>query len=112
MVAKLPAVGGASRATALALRSYENEVRLYQELAPDLTVRTPRLFHADIDVTTADFVLLLEDLAPARTGLVMAISAAMLVAQTDRGDQMFLTMAERHARHALDLDAIEVIVVS
>jgi hypothetical protein len=33
----------------------------------------------------------------------------MLVARTDRGDQMFLTMADRHARHALDLDAMGVI---
>jgi aminoglycoside phosphotransferase (APT) family kinase protein len=38
-------------------------------------------------------------------GLVMAIAASMLVERTDRGDQMFLTMASRHARHALDLDA-------
>ena len=33
----------------------------------------------------------------------------MLVERTDRGDQMFLTMASRHARHALDLDAAAVI---
>jgi hypothetical protein len=42
-------------------------------------------------------------------GLVMAVAASMLVERTARGDQMFLTMAERHARHALDLDAAEVI---
>ena len=40
-------------------------------------------------------------------GLIMAVGAAMLVERTDRGDRMFLTMAERHARHALDLDAPE-----
>jgi hypothetical protein len=33
----------------------------------------------------------------------------MLVERTDRGDRMFLTMADRHARHALDLDAAEVL---
>ena len=38
-------------------------------------------------------------------GLIMAIAASMLVEQTERGDEMFLTMAHRHARHALDLDA-------
>jgi hypothetical protein len=43
------------------------------------------------------------------SGLVMAVAASMLVARTDRGDQMFLTMADRHARHALDLDALAVI---
>lgn len=68
VVAKLPAADPTSRATALALRSYENEVRFYQQLAPDLPIRTPRVFHADIDVATAAFVLLLEDLAPATQG--------------------------------------------
>jgi len=38
-------------------------------------------------------------------GLIMAIAASMLVERTDRGDEMFLTMAHRHSRHALDLDA-------
>jgi hypothetical protein len=38
-------------------------------------------------------------------GLIMAIAASMLVERTDRGDDMFLVMAHRHARHALDLDA-------
>ena len=68
IVAKLPAASEASRATALALRSYENEVRFYQQLASDLPMRTPTVFHADIDPATASFVLLLEDLAPARQG--------------------------------------------
>ena len=68
VIAKLPAADETSRATALSLRSYENEVRFYQELAPDLPIRTPGVFHADIDVETASFVLLLEDMAPARQG--------------------------------------------
>ena len=68
VIAKLPAADPTSRATALALRSYEIEVRFYQQLAPDLPMRTPKVFHADIDVETASFVLLLEDLAPAQQG--------------------------------------------
>jgi hypothetical protein len=68
MVAKLPAADGTSRATAKALGSYENEVRFYQELASGLPMRTPAVFHADIDVDEAIFTLLLEDLAPARQG--------------------------------------------
>ncbi|QXC62478.1 ecdysteroid 22-kinase family protein [Aquihabitans sp. G128] len=68
IVAKLPAADETSRATALSLRSYENEVRFYQQLAPHLPMRTPAVFHADIDVETASFVLLLEDLAPAEQG--------------------------------------------
>ena len=38
-------------------------------------------------------------------GLVMAVAASMLVERTERGDDMFMAMAHRHARHALDLDA-------
>jgi hypothetical protein len=43
------------------------------------------------------------------SGLIMAVAASMLVERTDRGDQMFMTMAARHARHALDLDAVELL---
>ncbi len=43
-------------------------------------------------------------------GLIMAVAASMLVERTDRGDQMFLTMAARHSRHALDLDAPDLLV--
>ncbi|MCU1455890.1 MAG: hypothetical protein JWN46_4036 [Acidimicrobiales bacterium] len=39
------------------------------------------------------------------SGLLMAILASMIVARTERGDQMFLAMAERAAAHALDLDS-------
>ncbi|TKJ20010.1 aminoglycoside phosphotransferase family protein [Blastococcus sp. CCUG 61487] len=68
LVAKLPAADEGSRATAIMFRSYEKEVRFYQELAGRLPVRTPRVLHADIDVPTASFVLLLEDLDPAQPG--------------------------------------------
>jgi Phosphotransferase enzyme family len=68
IVAKLPAADETSRATAKSLRSYETEVRFYQHLAPELPIRTPRAYYADIDTESASFVLLLEDLAPARQG--------------------------------------------
>ena len=68
LIAKLPAADPTSRATAVSLRSYEHEVRFYQQLAPHLPVRTPRAFYADVDQEAADFVLLLEDLSPGRPG--------------------------------------------
>jgi aminoglycoside/choline kinase family phosphotransferase len=68
VVAKLPAANATSRATALSLRSYENEVRFYQQLADGLPMRTPHVYYSDIDPATAGFVLLLEDLAPAEQG--------------------------------------------
>lgn len=39
------------------------------------------------------------------SGLTMAIRAAMLVVETERGNEMFLTMARRHGRQILDLGA-------
>jgi hypothetical protein len=68
VIAKLPAADPTSRGTALSLRSYEKEVRFYQHLAPHLPMRTPHAYYADIDTTTAGFVLLLEDMAPAEQG--------------------------------------------
>jgi hypothetical protein len=38
------------------------------------------------------------------SGLVMAIGASQLVGQTERGDDMFVAMAQGAGRHALDLD--------
>ncbi len=40
-------------------------------------------------------------------GFGVTVIASMIVEQTPRGDEMFLTMARRHARHALDLGADE-----
>jgi hypothetical protein len=40
-------------------------------------------------------------------GLIMAIAASMLVVRTERGDDMFMTMASRHSIQATDLDATE-----
>ena len=42
-------------------------------------------------------------------GLVMAVIASMIVVRTDRGDDMFMAMAERAGRHALDLGAEELL---
>jgi hypothetical protein len=68
VVAKLPSSNETSRATGMAMRTYEVEVRFYQQLAADLPVRSPRCHHAEIDLGSGDFVLLLEDLAPAEQG--------------------------------------------
>lgn len=39
------------------------------------------------------------------SGFGMAIAASMLVKQTDRGDEMFIAMAARHGRQAIDLES-------
>lgn len=85
LIAKLAASDETSRATARSLRAYEREVRFYQQLAPRLPVRTPRAFYADVDVETADQVLLLEDLAPARPGDQLA-GCSVAAARTAVGE--------------------------
>ena len=45
-------------------------------------------------------------------GVMMAIISPMLVERTERGDQMFLTMMERHSSHVLDTGALEVLPTS
>jgi aminoglycoside phosphotransferase (APT) family kinase protein len=39
------------------------------------------------------------------SGLLMAVIASMIVGQTQRGDDMFMAMASRHAQQAIDLEA-------
>lgn len=42
-------------------------------------------------------------------GVVMAIVSSMLVERTERGDQMFMTMLDRHCHHVLDTDATAIL---
>jgi hypothetical protein len=41
----------------------------------------------------------------AYSGLVMAVGASMMVTRTERGDDMFLAMARRHAAHIVDMES-------
>lgn len=68
LVAKLPSADDNSRAAAAVVRAYEIEVNFYRQLQSGLTVRSPRCYHASLDLATNDFVLLLEDVAPAQQG--------------------------------------------
>lgn len=68
LVGKFPSAGAESRATGVALGNYLREVRFYQQLAPKALVSTPRCWFTDVDEATSDFVLMMEDLAPAEQG--------------------------------------------
>jgi len=91
VVGKFTAADETSRATGIAMRTSEVEVRFYQQVAPTLPVRTPRCFHADVDPATAEFVLILEDLAPARVGDQVAGCSV---------DEATLALTELAALHA------------
>ncbi|SBS70265.1 Aminoglycoside phosphotransferase [uncultured Mycobacterium sp.] len=45
-------------------------------------------------------------------GVMMAVVSSMLVERTDRGDEMFLTMLDRHTSHVLDTGALDVLPAS
>jgi hypothetical protein len=68
VVAKLPSSDEKSRAAGLSMRTYEREAKFYGELAHTLDVRRPNCHHVEFDPADGDFVLVLEDLAPARQG--------------------------------------------
>ena len=68
VVGKLPSPDPTSRTTGIGLRNYEREVKFYAEIAPTVNMRMPRCFHGEWNADDGDFVLLLEDLAPAEQG--------------------------------------------
>lgn len=67
VVAKVPSTDEASLAMAAGTNAYGREVAFYRELAPDLHASVPLCHYGTSDETGTDFVLLLEDLAPARS---------------------------------------------
>jgi hypothetical protein len=68
LVGKFPSANDESRRTGVVLGNYHREVRFYQQLAPEALVRTPRCYFTDVDEATHEFVLMMEDLAPAAQG--------------------------------------------
>ena len=68
LIAKFPTPAPEYRELADVFRFYEIETRFYEEIAGEVELRTPRCYYSHFDSQTGDFVLLLEDLAPARLG--------------------------------------------
>src|SRR5262249_28237387 len=68
LIAKLPTLDAGVRQLAMMFRFYEREVRFYRQLADRVSLRVPRAHHIGFDPASGDFVLLLEDMAPARIG--------------------------------------------
>ena len=68
LAAKFPAADHASRSTAALLQLYTKEVRFYADIAPQLAVRVPEALVAEVDEEGSEFILLFEDLGPARGG--------------------------------------------
>lgn len=68
LAAKFPAADHASRSTAALLQLYTKEVRFYADIAPQLAMRVPEALVAEVGEDGSEFILLFEDLGPARGG--------------------------------------------
>ena len=76
IIAKCPSLDPASRAIAQQLGSYLLEVSWYRDLAGEVPISVPRCSFADIAEDRIEFLLLLEDLAPATQGDQLAGASA------------------------------------
>jgi hypothetical protein len=68
LVGKFPSPEAESRNAGVVLGNYIREVNFYRHLAPTALIATPRCYFTDVDLQTSDFVLMMEDLAPAEQG--------------------------------------------
>ena len=68
LVGKFASPDPLSSSTGVQLLNYLKEVRFYQVLQDKLTINTPRCFFAEINGEGPEFMLLLEDLTPAKQG--------------------------------------------
>ena len=68
LVGKFASPDPLSSATGVKLLNFLKEVRFYQQLQQRVSINTPRCFYADIVDEGPEFMLLLEDLAPADQG--------------------------------------------
>jgi aminoglycoside/choline kinase family phosphotransferase len=66
VIAKVSSADDASRQMAASTGAYIREVRFYQQLSSLIDTRAPKCYFAEIADDTLGFVLLLEDLGPAR----------------------------------------------
>ena len=62
LIAKFQSPVAENRAVAGLYQLYERAITFYTEIAPTLSIRAPRCFHAGYDPDARAFVLLLEDL--------------------------------------------------
>jgi ecdysteroid kinase len=67
VIAKFPTLDDGARMNVVEpLRFYEKEVAFYRDAAPEAPIATPRVYAAEFDRDSGDFVLLLEDLGDRR----------------------------------------------
>ena len=68
LVGNFPSADEVASNTGKDMGFYRSEVMFYRELAHRAEIKTPAVYVAEMDADTRDFVLLLEDMAPATAG--------------------------------------------
>ena len=68
LIAKVPKANDASRAASRMTRCYEVETSFYSEICSVVDARIPDCYHVEYSAHDDEFLLLLEDLAPAKQG--------------------------------------------
>jgi hypothetical protein len=68
LIGKFPTLDPGGREIGNLFRFYEREVRFYEEIAERVELATPRCLYSAANVSGDEYLLLLEDMAPARCG--------------------------------------------
>lgn len=68
LVGKFPSESPESRQAGVSLGNYHREVQFYLSLQAKARISTPRCSYTNVDEASHDFVLIMEDLAPAEQG--------------------------------------------
>ena len=68
LIAKFSSATPKMRKRTNTIAAYEREVRFYQRLARQTSMRTPTCYYSDVNTETGMHILLLEDLGPAGSG--------------------------------------------
>ena len=101
LICKLPTTHNPTLIAAKHWGIYRREVRFYQEMAANVPIRIPHPFFSSHDADTGNFILLLEDLSPARPGDQVG---GCSITETELAVR---NAALLHARWWNDLDAIQ-----
>ncbi len=68
VVAKIPTTDEAVRSVLAPARVFEREVRMYRQVTPQLGMPTARGLVAELDTDADEYLIVMDDLAPARVG--------------------------------------------
>ena len=68
LIAKFPGASEGGRSIGNLFDFYHREIRFYEEIADRVELRTPKRYYSAMNRDTADYILLIEDLSPARVG--------------------------------------------